>query len=228
MNFIAHYYPARNIPSPAFHLGLVLPDLVRIANKSLRLKPIEGTLKLGAQPLEAGINLHFSTDQYFHNSDFFQKGSKRLTQLSRETPFGQITRSSFIGHILLELLFDRWLLTNNPSHGTDFYTSIYKVPPSALPNLFQQQGNTGATAEVQAFLNKFIEYKYLLLYPEDQELAYALTRIYFRATGTLPAEDTDLLIQLIRNGEQELQTDFESFLPDLEQFFSLELTKIQL
>lgn len=219
MNFIAHYYPGSHIPSPEFHLGLVLPDMVRISNKTLRLKPIAEPLTLLESPMQVGMNLHFDSDHFFHNTEFFKQGSTRLTELARSFPFQQITRSSFIGHILLELLLDRWLLIHQPAQGHSFYKSLSEVNPIVLSDLFNSQEKQPHLSDFKSFLGKFIGYRYLLLYPKDDELAYALTRIYFRATGLLPTLDTPLLIKLIRRAEQALTPDFEAFLPQFNAFF---------
>jgi hypothetical protein len=226
LNFIAHYFPASHIPSPEFHLGLVMPDLVRISNKSLRLKPTYQPVKLHEAPMQTGINLHVATDHFFHNTSFFHDGSAKLIGLLRSFSFQQIRRISFLGHVFLELLLDRWLLIHHPDEGEHFYHSLGQVKSSALHKLFTSQGKATYAGDFEAFLKKFIGYRYLLLYPNDDELAYALTRIYFRATGLMPTADTPILKNLIQEAEQALTPDFEAFFPDFELFFEKQVAAI--
>lgn len=200
-----------------------MPDLVRMSNKSLRLKPTEQLVNLNEAPMQTGINLHVATDHFFHNTPFFKEGSSKLTELLRSFSFRQIKRNSFLGHVLLELLLDRWLLIHYPDKGELFYHSLSKVKSNELLELFASQGKAAYAREFEAFLKKFIGYRYLLLYPNDDELAYALTRIYFRATGVMPSADSGALINLVQEAELLLLADFEAFFPDFEVFFAKEM-----
>lgn len=217
LNFLAHYYiglPHRQQHDAAHHtLGLILPDLVRNANKQARLSstsfllPTQSTAAIAA--LHAGVGLHQKTDTIFHSAPFFAIATHQCKILLNEQPFSQIKRLSFLGHVAFELMLDRILMKEQPQLTNEFYKHLSQVDNVSIAyylkiNLLDEYNQSFLT-----FLATFLEHQYLSSYTDDQQIAYALCRIYQRGTGVNVMDERLVLANAIPRLERYVKTIYD-------------------
>ncbi len=79
MNFLSHYYFDRDDTNCYHILGIVLPDLLKNADKTIVLHPEKMHHPNDAvNSIVTGWNKHLEVDRYFHSSDFFIEHSHEL------------------------------------------------------------------------------------------------------------------------------------------------------
>lgn len=193
------------------NFGLVLPDLVGMHTRGW--KPLYAFDKGDRHQvsMNKGIERHHKIDRFFHNSDYFTEktsGIKKIYEpLVKHIPG---IRLSFISHIILELMLDRIILKHESSCGEDFYSQMQKINLEKLTNLtFRNEEHMDSFL---SFLNNFIERKYLLGYVENQNLCYALNRIFTRVKQPeINGIHSELFNNLIFETENYLSIDYEEW-----------------
>ncbi|MEZ2338705.1 hypothetical protein AB6735_23855 [Mucilaginibacter sp. RCC_168] len=180
MNFLSHYYFDRDINNCYHILGIVLPDLLKNADKNIILHPekLHHTDK-NINSIIAGWNKHLAVDRYFHSSDFFTIHSHQLKKLLLPAIEGSPVKPFFLGHVALELIIDNLLLTTGKIQVDDFYAHLAGCKTSVIDEFLTFSGLPDSTV----FLNFFDDFKssqYLHTYAETHQIAYALKRICMR------------------------------------------------
>src|ERR1700749_3218337 len=103
MNFLSHYYFDRHVTNCYHILGIVLPDLLKNADKSIVLHPEKlHHPNKAVNTIIQGWNKHLEVDRYFHSSDFFLTRSHELKNLLTPAIEGSPVKPFFLGHIALE------------------------------------------------------------------------------------------------------------------------------
>ena len=125
MNFLSHFYFDRHANDCYHTLGIVLPDLLKNADKNIVLHP-EKLIHADKQinSIIKGWNKHLEVDRYFHSSDFFINHSRQLKKLLRPAIENSAVKPFFLGHIGLELLLDNLLITTEKVSVDDFYSHL--------------------------------------------------------------------------------------------------------
>jgi hypothetical protein len=105
MNFLLHRHLAlRQSRDPGTGIGAMLPDLWRMADR--RVRPChelaDGEL---ATPVMAGIAHHLDADRWFHRTNVFLEGERRLSEGFRSAGFAA-RRMGLLAHIAWELCLD--------------------------------------------------------------------------------------------------------------------------
>lgn len=128
--------------------------------------------------LQTGVNKHHLVDRLFHNALFFHKYSKAISKMLREAELDGMPRfQHFYGHILLEILIDKWLLKKNPKLVGDFYDLLERVDLKEVEGYLQSKGLGKHYASFAEHFNAFLGYRFLEHYLKDGGVVQAMTKI---------------------------------------------------
>jgi len=170
LNYLSHYFLDQESQDPYLILGTVLPDLFRVGNRKRRMPEESPDVFSDAnqKALQVGVNKHHLVDRLFHNALFFHKYSKALSKMLRETELEGMPRfQHFYGHILLEILIDKWLLKKNPKLVGDFYDLLGKVELNEIEEYLKLKGLAEHYESFAEHFNAFLGYRYLEHYLKD-------------------------------------------------------------
>ena len=192
MNFLSHFYFERHLPQPERVIGVLLPDLLKNANKELTIHPVRFETSLLGHPKTApmyeGWNRHVLTDKIFHNLPFFFEHTHELKILLKPVVEATPIRPSFLSHIALELLLDHLLLRDEHVQTNVFYDALEKVDQQALQRFLTTCGIDQPKFFFD-YLQSFMRHRYVESYIHLDQVAFALTQICKR----LWVFDRDLL-----------------------------------
>jgi len=180
MNFLSHFYFDRNDTNCYHILGIVLPDLLKNADKTIVLHPEKlhhHNEKVNS--IIKGWNKHLGVDRYFHSSDFFLTHSHELKKLLTPVIAGSPVKPFFLGHIALELILDNLLITTNKITAHDFYEHLNGCDHEVIQEFLTFAGLKDSTKFFR-FFDGFKRDGYLHTYSETPKIAYALKRICMR------------------------------------------------
>jgi hypothetical protein len=180
MNFLSHFYFDRNVTDCYHILGIVLPDLLKNADKTIVLHPE----KLhhpdeGINCIIKGWNKHLEVDRYFHSSDFFLTHSHQLKKQLAPVITGSPVKPFFLGHIALELILDNLLITTNTVSADTFYEHMAGCEQEVIQEFLTFAGLKDSSKFFR-FFEGFKRDGYLHTYSETPKIAYALKRICMR------------------------------------------------
>lgn len=218
MNFLSHYYFDRHCINPYEVLGMVLPDLIKNADKTWNLHPEKNEyLFLGNKNQEAilkGWKRHLLVDRIFHNSDFFKYHQHHIKLLISPSLKDSPVKPFFIGHISLELILDSLLLTENIIQPNSFYNYLAQVNHQELSS-FLIFNDLPDNDKFFRFFTMFNKEQYISSYDQPDKITYAIKRICMRIwRDPFTREQEDALLQNIINYKNEL-TDKFIFIFDL-------------
>ncbi|MXV52785.1 hypothetical protein GS399_17570 [Pedobacter sp. HMF7647] len=183
MNFLSHYYFDREVTNPERILGMVLPDLLKNANKKWVIHPNRHHAALRADKdlnnILEGWNRHLAVDAYFHSSDFFYRHTQQIRTAIAPLITDSPVRPSFLAHIGLELMLDSLLITQNQLDAHNFYTLIASVNSKKVDN-FLKVNQIFHTNSFFDFFEEFISSAYLHSYSDYESITYALEKICMR------------------------------------------------
>lgn len=180
MNFLSHYYFNRYSRDPELVLGCVLPDLLKNADKDIRIRPEAFELSFLNNPrlqsIYKGWQQHMETDRLFHNLPFFYEHTHRLrlalAPLVDETPI----RASFLSHIGLELLLDHCLLVDGGVDEEPFYVFLEAADRDTVDRFLRICGLED-TDFFFRFFDAFNRARYIERYKAIEQIMHALLNI---------------------------------------------------
>ncbi|WP_316821530.1 hypothetical protein [Pedobacter gandavensis] len=183
MNFLSHYYFERHNTDENIVIGVILPDLVKNAQKESNLYPQkEKHLFLKdphQQSLLKGWERHLEVDRIFHNSDFFKVQTNALKQLILPACENSPVKPFFLAHIGIELVLDHILTQKGMVNIDIFYQHLIKSDKEAIEAFLKNCGVTDTSVFLK-FLENFINSRYLFSYQKIENISYALNRICMR------------------------------------------------
>lgn len=193
-------------------LGMVLPDLVKNANKHWTLHPEKYPDKFADDAhlwaILGGWRRHLAVDRYFHASQFFLEHTHNIKTIIAPLLVNSPVRPSFLAHISLELMLDSLLILENVLNPAAFYYHLVKSDRSAINN-FLKLNSVSDPAVFFSFFDEFIEAAYLHSYREPHNLVYALNRICMRVwIDPLNESQKIQLTVVLLNYQQELRLVF--------------------
>lgn len=220
LNFLSHYYFYRYERNPELTLGCVLPDLLRNADKSLRLQPERWETALLAHPklqnIYTGWKHHVETDRIFHNLPFFYEHTHALRVRLVPVVEGTPIRASFLSHIALELLLDHLLLIRGMADDADFYNDLEKVDRQALDR-FLKICVMEDSAVFFRFYDRFLADRYVGYYREMGEVTRALLNICRRLWDVrLDTETRQLMTAQLTEYAGVLSENFQQVFDEIE------------
>lgn len=212
MNFLSHYYFDKTKTDAYEVLGMVLPDLLKNADKTWNIHPekIEATFINHQQhtAILTGWKRHLEVDRLFHDSTFFKHHQHQIKLQIKESIKGSPVKPFFLGHISLELMLDSLLLSKKLIDAEHFYHLLSAVDRTILSDFLKINGiaNIGRFFH---FFDSFIKEKYLYSYINPEKITYALRRICMRLWKepfTLEQETT--LTHCLLNYKKNLSEEF--------------------
>jgi hypothetical protein len=214
VNILSHYFIHHQPDDPYYTLGKVMPDFARSIAPELkfRLKPgFESDIQ-GLQSVDRGIGVHYQTDRFFHNSQYFKDSTKYLTVLLQNGKLQDIRRFYFVyAHILLELMLDRFLIQDYNAEIERFYNQLKMIKKETILLYFEYNGLAAYFDRFWSFLLSFIERQYLYGLADNDRLAFALGRIVSKSgLSEFKGNDKRLLINMVEIMEPVLKPDYFS------------------
>jgi len=183
MNFLSHFYFDRKNTNPYEVLGIVLPDLMKNANKNWNPHPEKNENIFNSQPHQKSIlkgwKRHLEVDRLFHNSDFFKYHQHQIKLVLRDILEHSPVKPFFIGHISLELLLDSLLITDNIISVNSFYQQLNNINKTELDK-FLSLNKIDDTQQFYKFFDNFMKERYVYSYADESKIAYAIRRICMR------------------------------------------------
>lgn len=214
MNYFAH--ALRFLDRPYFVAGTAVPDWLSVVDRQVRVraKLIEPHLLNDGSPqaeVAAGALQHLEDDRWFHQTRAFAEVTAQLAIKFRET-LGpdESHRTSFLGHIVTELLIDSQLIEKHP----DAIERYYEVLQEVEPLLIQQSVNVMAkqpTDRLAPLIPRFIDERFLVDYLDDERLLWRLNQVMKRVKLTpLPCE----AVAALQFGRELVASRLSELLPE--------------
>lgn len=219
MNFLSHFYFDRDTEDSHQVIGMVLPDLLKNANKKWSIRPEKHEIEYNEAPIKnlyRGWKRHIAVDKHFHCSDFFIFHTQSMRTVMAPFLESSAARPSFVAHIALELMLDSLLLTEKSLSTTPFYHHLTQVDRNVLNDFFLLN-NLGDTPLFFSFLDEFIDARYLNTYSNPKEIVYALNRICMRVWDN-PFNDTQKLqlTAILIDYQEKLKSDYVQIFTEIE------------
>lgn len=200
MNYLSH--GVAFLDRPLVLAGSVVPDLLsaidrRCRVRQRRLDPIleDKSTESPVREVVEGLQAHLQDDHWFHGSEAFLEVSAKLTRLFRKAmPDDDTHRVGFLGHIVVELLLDRWIIEQNAQTLKQFYEAFAAVDPQIV----QYTVNRAAlrpTEKLIPFWHRFVEERFLADYVEPERMHRRLNHVMKRVG--LPRLDDHLVDVLV-------------------------------
>lgn len=183
MNYLAH--GIRFLHDPWFLAGTASPDWLSVADRQVRLRPRQLIPFMQHEDpriasFACGVMQHFEDDDTFHQNPVFYDVSSKLTQIFKEqigTDDGY--RPSFLGHIVTELLLDRWLMENYPDALADYYQQMHAVDAHEIQGMINMMVRV-PTTRVAQFIELFREIRFLNDYRDYSRMLGRLNQVMRR------------------------------------------------
>ncbi|MET1055444.1 MAG: hypothetical protein ABWY16_09060 [Pedobacter sp.] len=212
MNFLSHFYFERKNTDDYIVMGVVLPDLIKNADKNWNLNPQKDEYLFtdvpGYNSLLTGWKRHLEVDRLFHSSAFFREQTAILKQMILPAVETGPVKAFFLAHIGLELILDQLLLTHNVVDAAQFYEQLQASRTEELSGFLRLAGLPDQH-RFDKFLDDFISSRYLFSYADMENITYSLNRICMRLWKD-PFQQTQLDILTIQLGRfrQQLENNF--------------------
>ena len=209
MNFFTH--GRHFLDRPYFLAGTAIPDWLSVVDRKVRArtkyaKPFLDDPNPDVAELAGGIIQHHIDDRWFHSSQAFTTLNLEFTVRIRDWQTDDIgMRPMFLGHILVELLLDDYLIQQDPSKLDQYYASVAKVDPKLIAATITRM--TGKPVDLlPVLLPRFLHERFLYDYADDAKLTMRLNQVMKRVKlPSLPTSFEELLPQARRdvaeNGE---------------------------
>ncbi|MET4140902.1 hypothetical protein [Pedobacter sp. UYP1] len=219
MNFLSHFYFERQNSNDYMVMGVVLPDLIKNADKDWNLNPQKDEYLFRDVPdyasLLSGWKRHLEVDRLFHSSAFFKEQTAILKQLILPALQTGPVKPFFLAHIGLELILDHLLLTQKKVDTALFYQQLAGAHTESLTGFLKYAGLTDQPRFAH-FLDNFISNEYLFSYEKIENITYALNRICMRLWLN-PFAEKQLEILTLKLEEFKQQLDKQGFLTIFDQ-----------
>lgn len=224
MNFLSHYYFERHTDNPYLVLGMVLPDLIKNADKSWNIHPQKNEALFQHSTAEIsllkGWKNHLEVDRIFHNSSFFRRETALLKQFLLPALAGSPVKPFFLAHIGIELLLDQQLLHLQHVNPFTFYNQLKEANTPELKQ-FLEKAKIPDFEHFAIFYNKFISSRYLFDYAETVHVGYALEQICGRLwKSPFTRNQSRLLVKSLEAYQAQSAGQHLTIFNEIEQFLS--------
>ncbi len=200
MNYFAH--GCGLVDQPYCLVGTLLPDWLRVIDRSLRVKrkqalPFLTDPDRALADLAAGIVRHHEDDDRFHRGRVFQQLLWELTvQIRNQLDQDSGHRPHFLAHLLIELLLDAALIESEPARLAQYYAAVAEVDARQLA-LHLQRMRRYPFPDLKPWLDRFCGERFLYDYLDDGKLLYRVNRVLVRVTlPPVPSSFVSMVPQL--------------------------------
>lgn len=188
MNYFAHAFEFLDrSASPMFLAGLAVPDWLNVVDRKIKARSKSarsllnsGELSDDESHLAQGVIQHHADDDWFHQGQAFNEicleFTVELRDLLQPDPG---FRPSFLGHILVELLLDDFLIHENPGVIDKYYAVMESVDEWAVEQGVSRIAGKPAV-NLNWFIGRFRVIRFLLDYRDNEKLLGRLNQIMQR------------------------------------------------
>lgn len=221
MNFLSHFYFERQNSNDYIVMGVVLPDLIKNADKNWNLNPQKDQYLFRDVTDYAGIlegwKRHLEVDRLFHSSAFFKEQTGILKQLLLPALQSGPVKPFFLAHIGLELVLDHLLLTRNHVDTDHFYTQLNAADTDSLEGFLRLAG-LPSQQRFAKFLNEFICSRYLFSYEKMENITYSLNRICMRLwKDPFTTAQLDIITLKLEEFKKQLEDHYMTIFQTIEE-----------
>jgi hypothetical protein len=213
MNYFAH--GRKFLEDPYYLAGTAIPDWLNVSDRRVRVRskhaqPWFEDADARVASLARGIAQHHHDDAWFHETRAFAELSWQFTARVRDSlaPDDGL-RPSFLGHILVEILLDVVLISQEPDQLRAYYAAMATVDGPFVQDTVNRMSPRPAERLGQ-FVPAFCRETFLWDYADDAKLCYRLNQVMRRVgLSTLPPAFRDLLPEaraLVAERQHELLT----------------------
>jgi hypothetical protein len=180
VNFFGHYFLDHIPNNPKHNFGIITPDLLRNFTPNLYDKNLLHHLK--DSQWQSGVIKHFERDKHFHQSTFFEETYQTCHEITKNTfQKNQIPRFYFALHVLIEMILDKVLISQDENKLHEFYEQL-ELCQNEIPNLLEQIKHQNPSLFLERY-SRFLESKYLFKYLNDSGIVYGFNRIYIQVNA---------------------------------------------
>ncbi len=204
MNYLAHALEV--LEDPWQVAGTALPDWLRASSPRVRLRPASLAL-LPPQPscwkwLALGLRRHWAQDQWFHlHPPFVSLCAVARRELEQQLHLPHAHALSFLAHLLVELLLDAALISQEPQLAQRYYQALDQIEPQEVARFVQHLTDRECPA-LAGFVERFRRVRFLYDYLDDQLLWFRSSQVLARVGLSLPSAPPGCLGTLRRLVEQ--------------------------
>ncbi|MBN2477515.1 MAG: hypothetical protein JXB62_23110 [Pirellulales bacterium] len=191
MNYLAHALPF--LDDPYFVAGTGVPDWLSVVDRRVRVRskqvrPFLSDADPETAAVAGGILQHLRDDVRFHESRPFAELTLALSAkvrdvLNVESGF----QSSFLGHLLVEVLLDGALVAEDPEQMEAYYQTLQAVDARQVQQAVNRMA-TKQTDRLAAMISEFCRLRILSDYAEDAKLMGRLGQVMRRVGFDPPPE----------------------------------------
>lgn len=181
LNYLAHHFLYAE-DQTLFNVGLILPDLSRRATGRRKVSLLEPSADPDWNLLQAGCEMHYEADAWFHDCHYFQRVSETMDKWFTEKKNAGLfleQRSWFLGHILAEMVLDRLIIDANPDALDHFYSDLKSADLTKICRYLKASGKIDTTPFEQMYKG-FTESEFIRYYRDDAGLVESLSRLVQR------------------------------------------------
>jgi hypothetical protein len=216
MHYLAHYTIDHEQADPYFALGLILPDIYRgfsrIYNLHLRHALPKDAIGLA---LQKGILRHYQGDGAFHNGLSFHSACEMVEAESKAIQGFSLPRLFFLSHILVELLFDKMIITYQPEMVDGLYDKLQQIAPENVLKYFTDSGLEDVDQQFPEHYQQFLVNRYVLRLKNNENIYPALERLYFSRVGfDLNPEQKTVFLQFTQRCSDRMEGLWENLLSE--------------
>ena len=197
MNYLCHGY--RFLAQPYFLAGTAVPDWLNVVNRRAKARPKQVQQLSGfdddrMRAVARGILQHHHDDDWFHRTRAFAELSLHFTDRTRSLCHNDPTiRSSFVGHILVELLLDAVVAADRPGLLDGYYRALEQIDPPLVQTVVDRIVKVPA-AGLGDFIAVFQRSRFLYDYAQDDKLLMRMNNVMRRVRlPSLPHDFLDFL-----------------------------------
>lgn len=197
MNYLAH--AMHFLDRPYFAAGTGVPDWLTVVDRRVRLRSMQVRSFLDhpdrcVAAVAGGVLQHLWDDARFHQSRAFVELSLGLTAMSRDALGGESGFGpAFLGHLLVEVLLDASLATEDPTRLEAYYRTLESVDAGRVQQAVCRMANR-PTDRLAELILQFHRQQILSDYLEDGRLWVRLDQVMRRVGfARLPESFRELL-----------------------------------
>lgn len=211
MNYLAHGF--RYLGQPHFLAGTAVPDWLSVLNRRVRARArlvapvVESTESDVVREIGRGILQHHRDDDAFHRCEMFMRLEARLGGAFREhmpDPFDH--RPGFLGHIVVELMLDAWLMAGHSTLLEQYYDALNLVSAEDVEEavcLMTTRPPDGLARLVERFRSE----QFLHDYRDDSKLLFRINQVLRRVRLAPVPDETVAVLAFARTLLEENGAD---------------------
>lgn len=173
MNCFAHAIPF--LDEPTLVVGCCVPDWLSATDRKCRVhEQSAAKFVTDRDPFVAnvarGIIQHHQDDVWFHQTSIFQQLCRNFTTSLRDVLQGNVGhRPLLLGHVLIELLLDGWLIRQYPGTLERYYDCLQAVSVEQLQDVVNLM-STKPTPHLSRYFAFYADAQFLFDFTDDEKL----------------------------------------------------------